>query len=341
MAIASIYETGWEWQQAALEITALTHAINTANPRTGSRALGLNSSVSGGTYQEHSSSISQCRFAIPIRHDRTSGSYVLGGLRQGTTNILYVLWNATSSQWEIVCGATTVAAVSDVPFATQNVYHHIGVDLKIHASAGWCYLYRDGSQIVAFNGIANQGGSTFNRLHLGAFGGIGAAWTSGTIVDDIYWDDTTGESAPTAPPDYRLEFISPNGNGNYATWTGSDGNSTDNYLLVDELPHNSDTDYVVKTTAGKDSYAMTTVTLPAGWAIAEVIPMAVARKTDALGTLGLKLGTRESSTDSMGSTQALGTSYTLYKQRQATKPSGGNWSQASLDAVEVVVEASA
>lgn len=60
---------------------------------------------------------------------------------------------------------------------------------------------------------------------------------------------------------YRLgnEYIAaivPNGNGSNSAFTGSDGNSTDNYLLVDEIPANV-SEYVYATSSGDtDTYAM-------------------------------------------------------------------------------------
>jgi hypothetical protein len=192
---------------------------------------------------------------------------------------------------------------------------------------------------VAFGGDTNDGGGTFNRLAAGHLGVSG--WSSGA-VDDLVWFDTTGELAPAAISDYRLYAIEPTGNGNYNEWDGSDGNATDNYLLVDEIPANDDTDYITTETANDtESFTMSTFTIPAGFAVEEVIPVAIARKIDALGTLGLKLGTRLSGTDNLSSTKALGTGYTIYRERQTQTPAAANWTQSDIDNLEVVIEAAA
>jgi hypothetical protein len=168
------------------------------------------------------------------------------------------------------------------------------------------------------------------------------AWASTALLDDVVWFDTTGELAPAAIPDYRLYALAPTGNGNYNEWDGSDGNAVNNFEMVDEIPANDDTDYLTTLTANDtESFTMSTFAIPAGFAVEEVIPVAIARKTDALGALGLKLGTRLSATDQLSTTKALGTGYALYRERQTQTPAAANWLQADIDGLEVIIEAAA
>lgn len=340
MTITSIWEAGFELGDSREEMTAsATNNATTSNPKTGTYALTLGTSAL--YYKEHGSSLDQCRISLHARHSQPSGVPDLVALRSGTTDIVNVRWNANTGEWVILCGATEVARQGDAVFAITGTYFHIGIDVKIDGSAGWVYLYRDGIEVIAFDGDTADGGSTFARLVLGSTRTSTNAW-AGAACDDVVWFDSTGEVAPAPVPDYRLYALTPNGNGNYNEWDGSDGNSTDNYLLVDEIPPNDDTDYLTTETADDtESFTMTTFTIPDGFVVEEVIPIAIARKVDALGTLGLKLGTRLSSTDSLGSTQPLGTDYTIYRERQAAKPGGGDWTQSDLDALEVIIEAAA
>lgn len=333
MAITPIWESGWELGRAIDELTSAPSAtVSASNPKTGSYRLSMPNNST--TYQEHTASISQCQVGMHVSTTLALSQSTLFALRQGTTFIVVILWDPINSQWVVSCGGTEVARVTDIPFATTDLYHHVGVDIKIDASTGWVYLWRDGIEIISFDGDTDSGGTTFNRLYLGGSG----SWNG--QMDNNVWYDTTGEAAPVPVPDYRLEIITPNGDGNYSEWVGSDGNSVNNSLLVDEVPHNSDTDYVTTATANAtDSYAMTTLTIPSGGTVVEVIPIVVAKKMDALGTMGLKIGTRYSGTDLLSSTKLLGTGYTTYRERQATKPGGGAWDQASLDAVEIEIEA--
>lgn len=75
------------------------------------------------------------------------------------------------------------------------------------------------------------------------------------IVGDMTVNDDQGSFFNTLPGNYKLAYLRPNGNGDNSAWAGSDGNSTDNYLLVDETTPNSATDYVQSNTSGQiDEY---------------------------------------------------------------------------------------
>jgi hypothetical protein len=72
---------------------------------------------------------------------------------------------------------------------------------------------------------------------------IGADATLDYIVDDLAINDSAGSFENTWPGEGEVIVLRPNGNGATSNFTGSDGNSTDNYLLVDEVPPDS-ADYV-------------------------------------------------------------------------------------------------
>lgn len=341
MTISSIYESGWELADTRDELTAnVGNYAVTTTPKTGTYAFNYAAASGTGNYYQHSGAISQCQIALHVRHAVVSITRDLVAVYNGTTACVRVQWDATNSEWVILCGATEVARVSDPTFATINTYYHIGIDIKIDATAGWVYLYRDGAEIVSFDGDTNNGHASFNRLQLGNLG-VGLAWTSG-IMDDLVWFDSTGEAAPAAIADYRLFAIAPTGNGNYNEWDGSDGNAVNNFEMIDDNPADDETTYLTTDVADDtESFTMSTFTIPDGFAVEEVIPIAIARKIDALGALGLKLGTRLSSTDLLSATKALGTGYTIYRERQAAKPGGGNWTNADIDSVEIIIEAAA
>jgi hypothetical protein len=346
MAITRLWQTGWELGQLSLssmpavEITSIDSLHNTTGEtaKTGTYALGFGSGGST-TYQQIDAPISQCRFAAHLKHDTaTAATYDLFQLRSNATFIIRVQYSIATGSWIVLHGATIAATVLDTAFLPRNVYSHIGVDVKIDGAAGWVYVYRNGVQIVGYDGDTNDGGSTFNRLYLGNNGS--GSMGSNAAIDDVYWDDTTGEPAPTGVPDRRFPALTPDGTGHYAQWTGNDLDNTDNYLLVDERPHNSDTDYVFEGVSGKkDSYTMTDYTIPGGFTVRAVIPLAVARKADAAGGSSLKMGTRYDSTDNIGGANSLPSSYGVVRgDRQTTDPSVEAWDQTSINGVEAVVE---
>jgi hypothetical protein len=211
-----------------------------------------------------------------------------------------------------------------------GAWHHFGLDMKVDGTNGWVYIYKDGVLDMSWDG-AVTGNITQVR-----FGKYGSNFTQLTYFDDIYIDDTTGESSPVSLPMLRFYYVTPDGNGNYAQWTGNDGNSTDNYLLVDEIPP-STSDYVQGTVADQyDSYTMTSITLADGQLVRAVIPTVYAKRNAT--TEELAIGTRYSSTDLVGTDQALSGTYALYNERQTTKPGGGDWEQTSLDGMELLIK---
>jgi hypothetical protein len=214
-------------------------------------------------------------------------------------------------------------------------WKHIVIDLKINSSSGYVGVWKDGDQITNTTSI-NTGSGTVNNIAFGHFGGSG---DTPTYWDDIYIDDMTGETTPTIGPILRFYPLTPNGNGNYAQFDGSDGNSVDNYLLVDERPPGT-SDYVQTNVVDEyDSYQLTSYTLATGETVEAIIPIIYGIRYG--NSEQIALGTRYSSTDLIGSDQNLATSYTLgtYRwERQTTKPGGGAWDQTSMDGAELVIK---
>jgi hypothetical protein len=216
--------------------------------------------------------------------------------------------------------------------SSGSSYMHIGIDVKIHSSAGWVVVYKDGVEILRFEG--NTGDADIGSI----FYGHDIPASVLMKFDDFYVDDTTGEAAAVAVPASYFQLITLNGNGNYnGNWDGSDGNSVDNYLLVDEIPPVDDVDYIQTSVADElESFAMTTFALAVGQEIQAIIPIAYCKKFGI--TEQIALGTRLSGTDSIGADQAPSQAYSPRWERQATKPGGGAWDQAALDGVELVVK---
>lgn len=90
------------------------------------------------------------------------------------------------------------------------------------------------------------------------------------VVSDMAVNSTAAGGTQTSWPGAEsLVYLFPNGNGDLSQWAGSDGNSTDNYLLVDEVPPNT-TDYVESNTSGQiDEYELTAT--PAGMGATDTI----------------------------------------------------------------------
>lgn len=232
---------------------------------------------------------------------------------------------------------TVIATGSQV--ISNNVFYYLEVRALIDDSSGRFVLRINGATDIDFTGDTRNGGNASADTLRWGFGGNLSAGTQ--YWDDLYVCDTSG-SAPnnTFLGDIRVEALLPSGNGNSSQLVGSDSNSTDNYLLVDESTPNSDTDYVESSTVNdKDTYAYGNLTSTTGTVYGvQVLPFA--RKTDA-GTRSIKSVARLSGTEVDSADKALSTDYVYLPDIRETKPGGGAWSISDVNSAEFGVKVSA
>lgn len=338
MAITRVWQTGWELGDTAaraFEITVLGNSTSVGSPKTGTYCCILPGSA--GTYQVHAA-LSQARMGIWVNHVVLSANIRdLLWFYSGEIAALRLRWDVANGRWLILCGATQVADGLDAGFARDSVYTHIGIDFKLHATTGWVYVYCNSTLVASYDGQTNQGAADFDRTGLG---NIEATTWTGSVCDDVYLDNTSGEAAPAPPPALRFFPLLPTGSGYSSQFSGSDGDSVNNYALVDEIPPTT-TDYVYDETAGHiDAYTLGDLALPANGIINAVIPVAYCLQEKAGGARAIKLGTRTGGANATGSAKTMTTGHTLQWERQTTKPGGGSWSDADVDGAEVVLEIS-
>jgi hypothetical protein len=128
----------------------------------------------------------------------------------------------------------------------------------------------------------------------------------------------------------------PSGNGDASQLTGSDGNSTDNYALVDEVPSNNDTDYVEGSVVNeRDLYQLSNVSLPVGTTVRRVLVESRSKDTVAEGGL-IALEVKTGGTEYVSADMALASSYAPVRAEWILNPNTGvAWTQADLDALQV------
>lgn len=189
-------------------------------------------------------------------------------------------WHRFNNLFYITSTTTTVlASGTDVGsgFPTTAIWHDVSVAAKIHASAGWLNLYIDGVLVANFAG--NTGTSPITQVLFGGTPTNNGTWIGTTTFDDCYVDDTTGEAAAAAG-ERKFAYHAASGNGASSQWTGTDADSTNNYLNVDDVGVNDgDT---TENHAGAvdlvDSYAHATYTTPVNYLPVAIINSVVARK---------------------------------------------------------------
>lgn len=342
MTITRLWQAGAEFNDVLTEFTSRTSTnFTTSSTKARTGTYSFRTSFHYNASLVLGAATAQLRMGLFVNHNGVGSgdTPTLIQLMNGSTVVVGVRFDGTNLSLYI--GTSQQDSALSAEFAQTDTWLHIGIDVKIHASAGWAYVYLDGVEVLSYDGDTTTGAASIDQVTVG--GTVNNEfWTSNIYFDDLYIEDTAGESAPAVVPDYRFIPLTPNGNGVHDDWIGNDADNVDSYLLVDEIPPDDDTTYVESAISGEeDSYAMSDLTLPTGYEISAVIGMAVAKKLNAGGTLDLKLTTRTtvsgSPTYASSAAFPLATDYGLVWERRATRPDAGAWDQATVDALEIGV----
>jgi hypothetical protein len=268
---------------------------------------------------------------LAIKFNTLAGTPIFDFLDSGTSQCNITITSAGVLQFNRA-GSVAIGASYTLPNPLAWHYYEVKMTVTDSTSSGDIQLYIDGVQVLSLAGSLdskNTANAYCNQIKL--FGGISS---NALDFDDFYLLDTTG-SAPdnTFLGDVRVSTTFPDNNGNYSQFDGSDGNTTNNYQLVDDNPPNSDTDYVESGDVGdRDSYSFS------DWSnlstVFGVQVNAYARKTDA-ATRQIALTTRMSGTDYDGSAQTLGSQFANFIHLMTTRPTdSAPWTQSDLNGAE-------
>ena len=219
-------------------------------------------------------------------------------------------------------------------------WYHIEVKVVVHDTTGSVAVRINGVEVVSFTGDTRNGGAgTIDTVTLG--GGAGTNNHSGANFDDVAVWNGAGTENNDWLGDCSVQTIYPTGNGNYSEWDGSDGNSTDNYLLVDEAGVPNTSDYVESGVLGeKDSYVFGD--LPAGVSsIKGVAIRTYVAKSDA-GAQLVRAFVRIAGTDYPGTDKgpSVSPAYLGFSDFMELSPAtSAAWTAGELNAAEFGVEA--
>lgn len=152
--------------------------------------------------------------------------------RQATTNVLALY---SSSGVAIYAGT--------IPLALDTWYYIEGkIKITNNTSAGDAIFKINNVtdiSIPAGYDICGQSNTSLRYLNFNSM-----FLYTGMYIDDLYVCDDTGSYNNTFLGDCIVEAKNPNGNGSSTQWDGSDGDQTDNYLLVDDGATLDNADYV-------------------------------------------------------------------------------------------------
>lgn len=248
----------------------------------------------------------------------------------------------TSGEIQVRRGFTssgTLLGTSSGAGITVNTWYYVEVKAKLHDTTGTVEIHVNEAQVLNLTGQDTKNAGTATVFDSVAFGGDSAIGGTGTQrFDDIYCLTAAGGGATTFLGDCKVECSLPSGDGGHSDFTGSDGNSTNNSLLVDETPQNA-TDYVASSTASQlDTYAYTDLASTSG-SVAAVQISTFAEKTDA-GTRTYDNVTRISGTDYLSSAISPSNgSYAFGTTLQETNPANSSaWLRSDVNSAEFGVK---
>ena len=244
--------------------------------------------------------------------------------RRGTTNLTTSSNALSTGAWNYIEFLVTINN-------TTGVY-----EVRVNGSAtGWIANTTGANTRSTANNSANT--ILMNARPAAPSGGFAGS----IVIDDFYYCDSAGSVNNSFLGDVRIDCYMPDGNGNSSQLVGSDSNSTDNYLLVDESAPNGDTDYVQSSTVNnKDTYTFADMSHTPTSIFATQLNMSA--KKDDSGTRSICAVCRSGGTDYDGDTQALGTSYVDYRQiREVDPATSAAWTRTNLNSAEFGVKVAA
>lgn len=228
---------------------------------------------------------------------------------------------------------------------TGNQYHYVEFKWKIANSIGSSdvIVKVDGTTILTLSSATDtQATSNAYATHyqISGINGLASSGSGNFYIDDHYFIDLTGSVNNTFLGIVRVQTLYPNGNGNSSGFTGSDGNSVNNYQQVDETSI-STSDYNDGTAVNqKDTYTFTDTNAATSTILGVTINhVSLRTDTDARSVVPV---IRHSSTDYDGSSQSLTASAAHFQSVHETNPgTSSGWTKSDVDAAEFGLKVSA
>lgn len=263
---------------------------------------------------------------------------VLMYLQDGGTPQLAIRWH-TDGNLRVCLGTSTTSitgAESGIGVMPVDEWGYLEIKAKINNTTGTIDVKWNGTSIISVSSVdtQNTANAYVNALQIA---GGSSGWVHGIWMDDFVILNGAGSSPYNDfLGDVHIENLLPNGNGNSSQMTGSDGNSTDNYLLVDEDPAlASPTEYVGSATVNDhDTYAMENLS-NSNVTVYGIMTSLVSQKDDA-GAKSLRAVIRTGATDYNGTTKSLGTSWAgqfdIWEQNPNTV---ADWTATEINGLEV------
>ena len=251
---------------------------------------------------------------------------------QEGTGLTHVAIDINSSGYLVVKRNATVLATATTHIITPGSWFYLEFKVVIHDTIGSVAVRVDTiapTFSASLTGIDTREGATgiVDRIVLN-----GSFTNPYGTVDDLYVCDDSGSTNNDFLGICVVETLLPQtGAGAHQDFTQSSG--SDQGAMVDEATPDDDTTYNTSATVGdQESYNYPSLSLTGS--ILGVQTDLYARKTDA-GSRTIAPIVRTASTTTPGTAVAPLTTYRYFSQVWETKPAGGAWTEADINALEV------
>ena len=248
------------------------------------------------------------------------------------TELGSIRFSSVNGKINIYTGTGTLVDVGDLTIV-HDTWYLLEAHIIISDTVGVIEIRIDGVADATFSGDTKPGADTVINT-------LGYSTTQDVYYDDLAYNDTAGAVDNSWCGDGHVIALTPNANGDLSQLVGSDTNSTDNYLLVDDFPHDEDTTYVEGSTVDeKDLYNLTACGL-SDVTIYRVWGESRTKDTVAAGGL-VAIVLKTNSTEYPSSDIAVLASYTkqiLGTVHLVNPNTAVAWSIADLDALQVGVK---
>jgi len=238
--------------------------------------------------------------------------------------------------------ATSVLGTSDPVIVADDTWYYFEMKGEISDSTTIetvCIV--DGGVVLTLPTTTDTSNGTPGTIDIELIHGAIAAQV--VLIDDLYICDHEGSECNDLLGDCVVETIYPDGNGYNSDFVGSDVDSTDNYLHVDESDTpDGDTSYIESSTPTDiDAFTYAAMAGSDIGTIHAVQANTIAKKDDA-NPRTIKQLARLSSTNYEGSEEALSTAYARYGEIWELNPDdSAAWEEADVNAAEFGIKVEA
>jgi hypothetical protein len=328
-----IFATGFDYYTSVLQRWDIVHGsppIQAGQGRLGTAGI----SVSGSgiaVFKNLGKQVSTIYTGVAVKV--SAGGQMLNWLDNGTVQVSLVVQNDGSLQVQDSSAAAIGTSVYQIPF---NTYVYVEVKLVIANGTGECTIRVDNAEVFSLTAVDTASTATTyaTQFALGHMGSVISGGAGSFKFDDVYLCDETGTTNNTFLGDTHIEAIYPTGPGTYTDFAlGGTTPAATNWESQDDATPNDEQDYVTSTTVdAKDSYQFGDLGVTTGDIPAVLVHNRLRKEQGGNRTYAALA--RTGGVDLDGPTKGMSTDYYTWPTILETKPGGGAWTIADVNAAE-------